>query len=120
MYEPGLEEILQKHVAGIEGSTGRLRFTTSWEEVGAFGDVHFVCVNTPQKHGEYACDMSYVDSAFESLAPQLTRPALVVGKSTVPVGSRRTALRAAGGAGPGRVRTPSWPGTRSSCARASP
>ncbi|MFF5726701.1 UDP-glucose dehydrogenase family protein [[Kitasatospora] papulosa] len=87
MYEPGLEEILQRHVAGIEGSTGRLRFTTSWEEVGTFGDVHFVCVNTPQKHGEYACDMSYVDSAFESLAPHLTRPALVVGKSTVPVGS---------------------------------
>ncbi|MEV0007349.1 UDP-glucose/GDP-mannose dehydrogenase family protein [Streptomyces sp. NPDC047973] len=87
MYEPGLEEILQKHVAGIEGSTGRLRFTTSWEEAGTFGDVHFVCVNTPQKHGEYACDMSYVDSAFESLAPHLSRPALVVGKSTVPVGS---------------------------------
>ena len=87
MYEPGLEEILQKHVAGIEGSTGRLRFTTSWEEIGAFGDVHFVCVNTPQKHGEYACDMSYVDSAFAALAPHLTLPALVVGKSTVPVGS---------------------------------
>lgn len=87
MYEPGLEELLRKHVAGIEGSTGRLRFTTSWEEVGEFGDVHFVCVNTPQKHGEYACDMSYVDSAFTSLAPHLRRPALVVGKSTVPVGS---------------------------------
>jgi UDPglucose 6-dehydrogenase len=87
MYEPGLEELLSRHVAGIEGSTGRLRFTTSWEEVGAFGDVHFVCVNTPQKHGEYACDMSFVDSAFASLAPWLTRSALVVGKSTVPVGS---------------------------------
>ncbi|MEC4018767.1 UDP-glucose dehydrogenase family protein [Streptomyces sp. H27-D2] len=87
MYEPGLEELLRQHVAGIEGSSGRLRFTTSWAEVGAFGDVHFVCVNTPQKQGEYACDMSYVDSAFESLAPHLTRPALVVGKSTVPVGS---------------------------------
>ncbi|WFB09129.1 UDP-glucose/GDP-mannose dehydrogenase family protein [Streptomyces sp. LX-29] len=87
MYEPGLEELLQRHVAGIPGSTGRLRFTTSWEEVGEFGDVHFVCVNTPQKHGEYACDMSYVDAAFASLAPQLRRPCLVVGKSTVPVGS---------------------------------
>ncbi|MFD7867645.1 UDP-glucose dehydrogenase family protein [Streptomyces sp. NPDC057682] len=87
MYEPGLEEILQRHVAGIEGSTGRLRFTTSWAEVAEFGDVHFVCTNTPQKQGEYACDMSYVDSAFDSLAPLLTRPALVVGKSTVPVGS---------------------------------
>ncbi|QPP08529.1 UDP-glucose/GDP-mannose dehydrogenase family protein [Streptomyces bathyalis] len=87
MYEPGLEELLRKHVAGHEGSSGRLRFTTSYEEVGEFGDIHFVCVNTPQKHGEYACDMSYVDSALESLATHLRRPALVVGKSTVPVGS---------------------------------
>lgn len=87
MYEPGLEDLLAKHVAGIEGSSGRLRFTTSWEEVGAFGDVHFVCVNTPQKHGEYACDMSYVDAAFTSLAAVVREGALVVGKSTVPVGS---------------------------------
>lgn len=87
MYEPGLRELLGKHVAGIEGSSGRLRFTTDFAEVAAFGDVHFLCVNTPQKHGEYACDMSYVDSALASLAPHLTGPALVVGKSTVPVGS---------------------------------
>ncbi|MGW2620511.1 UDP-glucose dehydrogenase family protein [Streptomyces sp. NPDC001500] len=87
MYEPGLEELLRRHVAGFEGSSGRLRFTQDWAEVGAFGDVHFVCVNTPQKHGEYACDMSYVESAVTSLAPHLARPALVVGKSTVPVGS---------------------------------
>ncbi|GHH58991.1 UDPglucose 6-dehydrogenase [Streptomyces umbrinus] len=87
MYEPGLEELLAKHVAGIEGSSGRLRFTMDWAEVAAFGDIHFVCVNTPQKHGEYACDMSYVDAAFASLAPHLTGPSLVVGKSTVPVGS---------------------------------
>ncbi|MEV5509588.1 UDP-glucose dehydrogenase family protein [Streptomyces orinoci] len=87
MYEPGLEELLRKHVAGFEGSTGRLRFTTSMEEVAEFGDVHFICVNTPQKHGEYACDMSYVDGAVAALAPLLRRPALVVGKSTVPVGS---------------------------------
>ncbi|HSX96403.1 MAG TPA: UDP-glucose/GDP-mannose dehydrogenase family protein [Streptomyces sp.] len=87
MYEPGLEELLRGHVAGIEGSSGRLRFTTDYAEVAAFGDIHFVCVNTPQRHGEYACDMSYVDAAFASLAPHLTGPALVVGKSTVPVGS---------------------------------
>ncbi|MFD6250697.1 UDP-glucose dehydrogenase family protein [Streptomyces roseolus] len=87
MFEPGLEELLRKHVAGIEGSTGRLRFTTSWEEVGAFGDVHFVCVNTPQKHGEYGCDMSYVDAAFASLAAVARAGSLAVGKSTVPVGS---------------------------------
>ncbi|MGA4841495.1 UDP-glucose dehydrogenase family protein [Streptomyces sp. G45] len=96
MYEPGLEDLLRRHVAGIEGSTGRLRFTLDWAEAGAFGDVHFVCVNTPQKHGEYACDMSYVDAAMESLAAHLTRPALVVGKSTVPVGSaERLAARIA-------------------------
>ncbi|MEV0963340.1 MULTISPECIES: UDP-glucose/GDP-mannose dehydrogenase family protein [unclassified Streptomyces] len=88
MYEPGLEELLNRHVAGLEGSSGRLRFTTSWDELEDFGgDVHFVCVNTPQKHGEYACDMSYVDAAFTSLAPRVKGGALVVGKSTVPVGS---------------------------------
>ncbi|MEU3852053.1 UDP-glucose/GDP-mannose dehydrogenase family protein [Streptomyces sp. NPDC029554] len=87
MYEPGLDELLRRHVPGFEGSSGRLRFTQDWAEIGAFGDVHFVCVNTPQRHGEYACDMSYVDSAFASLAPHLHGPALVVGKSTVPVGS---------------------------------
>jgi UDPglucose 6-dehydrogenase len=104
MFEPGLEELLSRHVAGIEGSSGRLRFTMSWEEVAEFGDVHFVCVNTPQKQGEYGCDMSFVDSAFASLAPLLRRPALVVGKSTVPVGSaarlaQRLAELAPAGAG---------------------
>ncbi|MEU5099858.1 UDP-glucose/GDP-mannose dehydrogenase family protein [Streptomyces sp. NPDC020996] len=87
MYEPGLEELLKQHVAGFEGSSGRLRFTQDWAELGAFGDVHFVCVNTPQRHGEYAADMAYVEAAFASLAPHLSGPALVVGKSTVPVGS---------------------------------
>ncbi|MFJ6697453.1 UDP-glucose dehydrogenase family protein [Streptomyces sp. NPDC091272] len=87
MYEPGLEELLHKHVEGLPGSTGRLRFSMDFQEAGQFGDVHFVCVNTPQKHGEYACDMSYVNSAFASLAPHLKSDALVVGKSTVPVGS---------------------------------
>ncbi|MCM2579272.1 UDP-glucose dehydrogenase family protein [Streptomyces meridianus] len=87
MYEPGLDELLAKHVAGLEGSTGRLRFTTSWEEAAAFGDVHFVCVNTPQQRDGTAADMSHVDAAVDALAPHLTRPTLVVGKSTVPVGS---------------------------------
>ncbi|CAN3980978.1 UDP-glucose 6-dehydrogenase (EC [Kitasatospora purpeofusca] len=87
MYEPGLSELLLKHVAGHEGSTGRLRFTTSAQEAAEFGDVHFVCVNTPQRKGEFAADMSYVDAAIDALAPHLTRPVLVVGKSTVPVGS---------------------------------
>ncbi|GES32177.1 UDP-glucose/GDP-mannose dehydrogenase family protein [Streptomyces angustmyceticus] len=109
MYEPGLEELLRRHADGIEGSTGRLRFTTSYEEAGAFGDVHFVCVNTPQKHGEYACDMSYVERAFDALAPHLTRPTLVVGKSTVPVGSAaRLAERLAAAAPAGADAELAW------------
>ena len=93
MYEPGLEELLRAHVTGLPGSTGRLRFTSDWAEVGDFGDVHFLCVNTPQKHGEYACDMSHVDAAVEALGVHLRRPTLVVGKSTVPVGSAERIAR---------------------------
>ncbi|GII03570.1 UDP-glucose 6-dehydrogenase [Planobispora takensis] len=82
IHEPGLEEILRRNLAN-----GRLRFTTSYEEAAAFGDVHFVCVGTPQKKGEYAADVSYLDAVIDSLAPHLTRECLVVGKSTVPVGT---------------------------------
>jgi UDPglucose 6-dehydrogenase len=82
IYEPGLQEILQRNLAN-----GRLRFTTSYEEAAAFGDVHFLCLGTPQKPGEYAADVSYLESAIESLAPHLDRECLIVGKSTVPVGT---------------------------------
>ncbi|WP_255274253.1 UDP-glucose dehydrogenase family protein [Actinomadura madurae] len=81
-YEPGLEPVLRR---GLE--TGRLRFTTSYAEAAEFGDVHFLCVGTPQKAGEYAADLRYVDDAVASLAPLLQRPCLIVGKSTVPVGT---------------------------------
>jgi UDPglucose 6-dehydrogenase len=81
-FEPGLPELLSKHI-----DSGRLRFTTSYEEVAEFADVHFVCVGTPQRKGELAADLSYVESAFRSLAPHLTRKVLVVGKSTVPAGT---------------------------------
>jgi UDPglucose 6-dehydrogenase len=82
IYEPGLEELLKRNL-----EAGRLRFTTSYEEAAEFGDVHFICVGTPQKPGEYAADTSYVDAVVDSLAPHLTRECLVVGKSTVPVGT---------------------------------
>jgi UDPglucose 6-dehydrogenase len=82
IHEPGLEPVLRR---GLD--SGRLRFTTSYEEVAEFGDVHFICVGTPQKRGEYAADVSYMDAAIESLAPLLDRECLVVGKSTVPVGT---------------------------------
>jgi UDPglucose 6-dehydrogenase len=81
-YEPDLDPLLRKHV-----ESGRLRFTDSFAEVAAFGDVHFLCVGTPQRAGEYAADLSYVDAAADGLAAHLDRPCLVVGKSTVPVGT---------------------------------
>ncbi|MER6814694.1 UDP-glucose/GDP-mannose dehydrogenase family protein [Spirillospora sp. NPDC000708] len=81
-YEPGLEPVLRRGLA-----SGRLRFTTSYEEIAEFGDVHFLCVGTPQKAGEYAADLAYVDAAVGALAPLLHRPCLIVGKSTVPVGT---------------------------------
>jgi UDPglucose 6-dehydrogenase len=81
-YEPGLPELLSKHVA-----TGRLRFTDSYEEAGAFADLHFICVGTPQLESSMGADVSYVNAAVSSLAPHLTGPSYVVGKSTVPVGT---------------------------------
>lgn len=81
-YEPGLDEVLVRNV-----ESGRLRFTTSFEEVGAFADVHFICVGTPQTPGAQKADMSQVFGSVASLTPHLRPGALVVGKSTVPVGT---------------------------------
>jgi UDPglucose 6-dehydrogenase len=80
-YEPDLEPLLRKSL-----DSGRLRFTTSYAEA-ATADVHFLCVGTPQRKGEYAADMRYVNGVVDGLAPHLDRPTLVVGKSTVPVGT---------------------------------
>ncbi|MBI1351138.1 MAG: nucleotide sugar dehydrogenase [Actinomycetales bacterium] len=81
-YEPGLDEVLARNI-----EAGRLSFTTSWEEVGRFADVHFVCVGTPQTAGAQKADMSQVFGSVDALAPHLREGALVVGKSTVPVGT---------------------------------
>lgn len=81
-YEPGLPEVLRRNI-----ECGRLRFTTSYEEAADFADVHFVAVGTPQKRGELAADLHYVDSVIETLGPLLSRPAVVLGKSTVPAGT---------------------------------
>ncbi len=82
IHEPGLDELLRKNLAA-----GRLRFTTDYAEAAAFGDIHFICVGTPQRSDSMAADLRYVESAVTSLAPHLTRKALIVGKSTVPVGA---------------------------------
>ncbi|OPX07451.1 UDP-glucose/GDP-mannose dehydrogenase family protein [Gordonia sp. i37] len=81
-YEPELPELLKKHI-----DSGRLRVTGSYEEAADFAEVFFVAVGTPQKKGEYSADLRYVDAAIDQLVPLLTRDALILGKSTVPVGT---------------------------------
>lgn len=89
-YEPGLPELLKKHI-----DSGRLQITGSYNEAADFADVFFIAVGTPQKKGEYSADLQYVDGALEELVPLLTRDAVILGKSTVPVGTaQRLAERA--------------------------
>lgn len=85
-YEPGLDTLLAQEI-----KTGRLNFTTDFSAV-AEADVHFVCVGTPQSKDGLAADLTYVKSAVAEIAPYLKDGALVVGKSTVPVGTAQ-ALR---------------------------
>lgn len=80
-YEPGLESLLQE-----VQETGRLKFTTDVSAV-AGSAVHFICVGTPQKKGENGADLSFVDAAMQTLMPHVMPGDVVVGKSTVPVGT---------------------------------
>lgn len=80
-YEPGLDTLLEQ-----EMKTGRLSFTTDFSAVKE-ADVHFVCVGTPQSKDGLAADLTYVKSAVAAIAPHLKEGSLVVGKSTVPVGT---------------------------------
>ncbi len=80
-FEPGLADVLRASLA-----SGRLEFSTDLARV-AGADVHFVAVGTPQSADGNAADLSYVDAAFQALAAQLRPGDLVVGKSTVPVGT---------------------------------
>jgi UDPglucose 6-dehydrogenase len=93
-YEPGLRKLLSDNLAA-----GRLRFTTDYDMAADFADVHFLGVGTPQKKGEYGADLRHVHAVIDALVPRLTRPSVLVGKSTVPVGtaaelSRRVAALA--------------------------
>jgi UDPglucose 6-dehydrogenase len=80
-FEPGLPGVLQSAAA-----TGRLRFTTDLAEA-EDADVHFVAVGTPQIADGDAADMRFVDAAFASLLDHVKPGDLIVGKSTVPVGT---------------------------------
>ena len=81
-YEPDLAEILRDNLA-----VGRLRFTTDYDQAADFADVHFLGVGTPQKKGEYGADLRHVHSVIDELVPRLRRTSVIVGKSTVPVGT---------------------------------
>ncbi|WP_284974838.1 UDP-glucose/GDP-mannose dehydrogenase family protein [Arthrobacter sp. efr-133-TYG-104] len=89
IFEPGLQEKLQEVLA-----SGKLRFTTDFALAADHGDVHFICVGTPQSKGSDAADLTFVDAAVTALARNLTRKCLIVGKSTVPISTaaRLTAL----------------------------
>ena len=81
-YEPGLTDML---VANVQAS--RLHFSTSLYDAAGFADVHFICVGTPQQRGSLKADLSSLHAVIEGLVPHLTRNCLLVGKSTVPVGT---------------------------------
>jgi UDPglucose 6-dehydrogenase len=85
-FEPGLEPLLRKNL-----DSGSLRFTTSFAEVGEFGEVHFLCVGTPEGQVGQA-DLGFVHAAIDALAPHLAAESLIAGKSTVPVGTARGLL----------------------------
>ena len=80
-YEPGLDTLLASEI-----KTGRLTFTTDFSAV-ADADVHFICVGTPQSKDGLAADLTYVKASVAAIAPYLKSGSLVVGKSTVPVGT---------------------------------
>lgn len=80
-FEPGLQEIVRTELA-----TGRLVFTTDFSRA-KDADVHFICVGTPQKEDGLAADLTYIYGAVAGITPFLKSGSLVVGKSTVPVGT---------------------------------
>jgi UDPglucose 6-dehydrogenase len=80
-YEPGLQELLQSELA-----TGRLSFSSDLSAISDC-DVHFICVGTPQVADGLAADLTYVFSSLNAIAPIIKPGSLVVGKSTVPVGT---------------------------------
>ena len=80
-FEPDLEELLSQEIA-----SGRLTFSNTFDAV-KDADIHFICVGTPQVKDGLAADMTYVNGALEAIAPLIKAGSLVVGKSTVPVGT---------------------------------
>ncbi len=97
-FEPGLSEVLSSGIG-----SGRLRFGTSLAQAARFGEVHFICVGTPQLPGFHAADLTAVHAVINGLVPQITRDCLLVGKSTVPVGTAARLTARIGELAPGGV-----------------
>lgn len=81
-FEPGLAEMLVSNIGA-----GRLRFSRSLADAAQFAEVHFVCVGTPQLPDSLGADLGSIEAVIDGLGPNLVRDCLVVGKSTVPVGT---------------------------------
>jgi UDPglucose 6-dehydrogenase len=101
-YEPGLPELLAE-----VSLTGRLTFSADVADA-AGADVHFICVGTPQTHGEFRADLSYVDAATSALKPYLRPGDVVAGKSTVPVGTAERLADSLAGTGATLVWNPEF------------
>ena len=80
-YEPDLEDLLSSEI-----KKGTLKFTSNFADIAA-ADIHFICVGTPQQENSLAADLRYVDAALDEVAAVAKAGSLVVGKSTVPVGT---------------------------------
>jgi UDPglucose 6-dehydrogenase len=82
IFEPGLDELVERNVRG-----GRLSFATDTAAAVADAEAVFIAVGTPSRRGDGHADLSYVFSATREIAASLRRPAAIVTKSTVPVGT---------------------------------
>lgn len=80
-FEPGFQDLLQQTMA-----SGRLRWSTNFDDV-VDADVHFLCVGTPQESRSHAADLTYLWNAIQSVIPRMKAGSVLVGKSTVPVGT---------------------------------
>ena len=84
IYEPGLEDLMARNV-----EAGRLSFTTDLAQAVDGADAVFIAVGTPTRRGDGHADLTYVMAAAEEIAQALTGYAVIVTKSTVPVGTNR-------------------------------
>ena len=81
-YEPGLAELVARGV-----DSGRLRFSCDYQQAAEFAQLHFIAVGTPERADTPAADTSAVEAVVDKLAPLLRGEHVLVGKSTVPVGT---------------------------------